>query len=87
MCKFTFFSQIITTLDIGNNGIGDDGIQHLITALNNNNVIFVSMTPLSMCLFSTQTLTTLNLSGNQIGITTGKYLAQTIGYNTVNLTD
>jgi hypothetical protein len=36
--RLGFFSQTLTTLDLHNNRIGDDGAQHLAEALNVNQV-------------------------------------------------
>lgn len=41
MYLYFSLSKIITKLDIGNNGLGDEGIQQVITALNSNKVNFL----------------------------------------------
>jgi hypothetical protein len=35
---FEFFTKILSKISLGNNDIGDDGIQHLIPVLQNNQV-------------------------------------------------
>ena len=88
-CHFQQFSclyvrQRVTTLDVGSNGVGDEGIQHLAIALKSNKVSTSrSLMAQYKYLEYTQTLTTLNLSSNQIGTVSAKYLAETIGYTTV----
>ncbi len=64
-----FFTQTLTTLNLGYNQIGAVGAQHLAGALRNNTVTLILSSSLSYphLHFFTQTLTTRYLAGNKIG--------------------
>ena len=82
-----FFTQTLTTLDLGFNQIGPVGAQHLADALRNNTVTLFLLYSSSFhhIHFFTQTLTTLNLYDNQIGDQGAQHLADALRNNTVTL--
>ena len=68
------------------NKIGDKGAKHLSAALRNNTVsrVFSSSTQKTQIDFFTQTLNTLDLTGNQIGDKGAEHLFAALGNNTVS---
>jgi Ran GTPase-activating protein (RanGAP) involved in mRNA processing and transport len=80
-----FLSQTLKKLDLSGNEIGDQGANHLATALKNNmvNHIFYSFIPLASVFF-TQTLTQLRLYKNRIRDQGAIDLASALENNKVN---
>ncbi len=81
-----FFTQTLTSLDLQQNQIGDEGVQYLTDALKNNQVSFFFFLFFSRfdSHFFIQTLNTLILAKNQIEEKGAEYLANVLENNTVN---
>ena len=82
-----FFPQNIIRLDLGSNQISAEGLQQLIAALRKGTVKLLSLNSFSSSRSHfTQVLTSLDLSGNHIGATGAKNIAEAIGDITVHFT-
>jgi Ran GTPase-activating protein (RanGAP) involved in mRNA processing and transport len=81
------FSQILTTLQLGDNEIGNQGLEYLAKALQQNNVKLISLLHSieSLIAHFLQTLTTLLLYYNEICAEGAKHLANALQHNKVTL--
>ncbi len=79
-------TQALTTLDLYQNEISDQGIQYLANMLRQNKVLYIQTFDYSIYpahFYSGQTLTTLHLSQNRIDDEGAEYLAYALRKNRV----
>ena len=79
----SFFSQAITTLKLGSNQVGHQGVQHLANALKQNRVISTVLPIRIIAHCFLQTLVALDLFTNNIGNQGAHYLANALQHNNV----
>ena len=86
MKRVEFSTQTLTTLDLSENGIGDEGAQHLADGLRKNKVSMIGFRCVSYkrVEISTQTLMALYLQVNKIGEEGAQRLADVLRTNTVS---
>ena len=76
--------QTLTTLDLQDNNVGDDGGRHLIEALKVSQVMWFPWSTLHLhALRPLQTLITLDLQRNDIGTDGARHVAETLKVNQV----
>ena len=78
-------AQILTTLDLEGNSIGTEGAEHLVNALQQNQVTSLTLLYLSVNYVSNislQTLTSLSLKANAIGYDISRRIDQMLNNNT-----